>query len=50
MGSVRGDRGQQAGAGAPPVAALGLIGQVAPHPSIKADKKHLEKAEEIVEE
>ena len=28
-GSARGDQGERTGAGAPPVAALGLIGQVA---------------------
>jgi len=28
-GSARGDRGRRAGAGAPPVAAPGIIGQVA---------------------
>jgi len=28
-GSARGDQGERTGAGAPPVAALGIIGQVA---------------------
>ncbi len=29
MGSARGDQGERTGAGAPPVAALGIIGLVA---------------------
>jgi len=37
-GSARGDRGGQTGAGAPPVAAPGIIGQVASHLSINMDK------------
>jgi len=45
---ARGDQGGRAGAGAPPVAALGIIGQVAPRLPIKADKKRLGKAEEIM--
>ena len=49
-GSGRGDRGQRTGAGAPTVAAPGIIGQVAPRLPIKADKKRLGKAEEIVKE
>ena len=47
-GSARGDQGGRTGAGAPPVAAPGIIGQVASHLPIKADKKGLGKAEEIV--
>ncbi len=39
MGSARGDRDEQIGAGAPPVAAPGIIGQVASHLPINIDKK-----------
>ena len=35
---ARGDQGERAGAGAPPVAALGIIGQVAPRLPIDMDK------------
>ena len=38
MGSARGKQGERAGAGAPPVAALGIIGQVASHLLINKDK------------
>ncbi len=48
VGSVRGDQGVQTGAGAPPVAALGIIGQVVSRLPIKVDKKRLGKAEEIM--
>jgi len=47
-GLCQGRPGRTAGAGAPPVAALGIIGLVASHLPIKADKKRLGKAEEIV--
>ncbi len=38
VGSVRGNQGGRTGAGAPPVAALGIIGQVASHLLINIDK------------
>ncbi len=38
MGSVRGDQGERTGAGAPPVAALGIIGQVVSRLPINMDK------------
>jgi len=48
MGSARGDLIRRTGTGAPPVTALGIIGQVASHLPIKAVKKRLREAEEIM--
>jgi len=38
VGSARGDRGERTGAGAPPVVAPGIIGQVASRLPINMDK------------
>jgi hypothetical protein len=46
--SAGGDQGEWAGAGTPPVASWGIIGQVASLLLIKTDKKRLDKAKEIV--
>ena len=41
-GSARGHQGERTGAGAPPVAALGIIGQVASRLPINIDKNKLQ--------